>query len=133
MRDQLATAIAARSRESSGAGRGVVVDTTVGPGPVDVVIAGRVVPAHLDTDMIVYVGETVQVASSVSGMLSVAGVVSWRPTAGVAADTVDDSVQVRCAHPELGGCTVSCRMSGPITPGTPVSTARSASVSTRLA
>lgn len=120
MRDQLATAIAARSQESSGAGRGVVVDTTVGPGPVDVVIAGRVVPAHLDTDMIVYAGETVQVTSSVSGMLSVAGVVSWRPTAGVAADTVDDSVQVRCAHPEFGGCTVSCRMSGQITPGTPV-------------
>lgn len=120
MRDNLAAAIAARSQESSGAGRGVVVDTTVGPGPVDVVIAGRVVPAHLDTDMIVYAGETVQVASSVSGLLSVAGVVSWRPTAGVATETVDDSVQVRCAHPEFGGCTVSCRMSGPITPGTPV-------------
>lgn len=120
MRDQLATAIAARSQESSGAGRGVVVDTTVGPGPVDVVIAGRVVPAHLDTDMIVYAGETVQVSSSVSGLLSVAGVVSWRPTAGVATETVDDSVQVRCAHPEFGGCTVSCRMSGQITPGTPV-------------
>jgi len=120
MRDNLAAAIAARSQESSGAGRGVVVDTTVGPGPVDVVIAGRVVPAHLDTDIAVYAGETVSVTPSASGVLSVTAVVSWRPTAGVATDTVGDTVQVRCAHPDLGGCTVTCRMSGAITAGSPV-------------
>lgn len=120
MRDILATAIADRGREPTGQGRSVVVDTTVGPGPVDVVIAGRIVPAHLDTDLAVYAGETVSITPSASGVLSVTGVVSWRPTAGVAADTVGDTVQVRCAHPDLGGCTVTCRMSGAVPAGSPV-------------
>lgn len=120
MRDILAAAIADRGRETTGQGRGVVVDTTAGAGPVDVVIAGSIVPAHLDTDLTVYAGETVNVTPSASGVLSVTAVVSWRPTAGVAADTVEDTVQVRCAHPDLGGCTVTCRMAGTITAGSPV-------------
>lgn len=120
MRDNLAAAISARGHEGSGAGRGVVVDTTAGPGTVDVVIAGSVTPAHLDTDLVVYAGETVGVTPSASGVLSVTGVASWRPTSGMAAATVEDTVQVRCVHPDLGGCTVTCRMSGAIKPGSPV-------------
>lgn len=120
MRDNLATAISVYTHGGSRAGRGVVVDTTAGPGLVDVVTAGVVTPARLDTDLVVYTGETVAVTPSAAGMLCVTGVVSWRPTSGVAASTVDDTVQVRCGHPDLGGCTVTCRMSGAIKPGSPV-------------